>query len=185
MVAFATASDLGARLMRTFTVQEEEMVEALLDDAAALMRGVMRSQVYPVSQSTYVAYPTGGRVDLPQDFIVSVDAVERDGEAVEYTLREDTITVDCDEPVDVTFSHGLSVVPPDLKSINCVLVSSALVTVEAGLGLGAGGLSSVAIDDFRFAFADGGAAAGMTMPAHVREYLTTRYGRSAWVVDTR
>lgn len=171
--------------MRTFTTPEVAMVEALLEDAASLMRGVMRNHVYPVTQSTYIAYPTGGRVDLPQDFIVSVDAVERDGESVTYTLREDTVTVDCDDAVEITFTHGLSVPPPDLVAINCALVSGALVTIEAGTGLGAGGLSSLALDDFKVTFADGGASAGMTIPPHLRDYLTGRYGRSSWVVDTR
>jgi hypothetical protein len=185
MAAFASASDLEARLGRTFSSSEEEQVVALLDDAAALMRGVMRNQVYPATQATYVAYPSGGRVDLPQDFVVSVDAVEREGVAVEYTQREDTVIVDCDEAVDITFTFGLDDPPADLVGINCAIVSSALLTAQAGLGLNAGGLSSVAIDDFRYAFADGGSSAGMTITPHLRDYLVARYGRSAWVVDTK
>lgn len=185
MTAFATASDLEARLARTFSSSEEEQVTVLLEDAADLMRGVMRNQVYPATQATYVAYPSGGRVDLPQDFVVSVDAVEREGVDVEYTRREDTVIVDCDEAVDITFTFGLDAPPADLVGINCVLVSSALLTAEAGLGLTAGGLSTVAIDDFRATFADGGSFSGLSMTPHIRDYLVSRYGRAAWVVETR
>jgi hypothetical protein len=185
MTAFASASDLEARLGRTFSSPEEEQVTVLLEDAAALMRGVMRNQVYPATQATYVAYPSGGRVDLPQDFVVSVDAVEREGVEIEYTRREDSVIVDCDEAVDITFTYGLDAAPADLVGINCAIVSNALLTTGAGLGLTAGGLSSVAIDDFRAAFADGGSSAGMTITPHLREYLVSRYGRAAWVVDTK
>lgn len=184
MTAFATSDDLALRLNRTFTTEEELWVTALLDDAAEFMRGVMGSQVYPSSQSTYVAYPVGGRVALPQGFVRSVDAVERDGEALEYVRRQDTLFVDCNEPVDVTFTYGLDTAPNDLISINCALVSQMMLTVSAGLGLTGAGLSSIAIDDFKAAFADGGASTGLSMTDHTRDYLIGRYGTSAWVVDT-
>jgi len=188
MTAFATSDDLALRLNRTFTVSEEAWVSALLEDAADFMRGVMGSRVYPSSQSTYVAYPIGGRVTLPQGFVRSVDAVERDGEAlvvdVDYTRRQDTLFVDCDDPVDVTFTYGLSVAPTDLVSINCALVSQMMLTVTAGLGLTGAGLSSIAIDDFKAAFADAGASTGLSMTDQTRNYLVGKYGTSAWVVDT-
>lgn len=185
MIAFATSDDLALRLNRTFTTGEEAWVTALLEDAADFMRGVMGSQVYPSTQSTYVAYPVGGRVTLPQGMVRSVDAVERDGEEVEYERRQDTLFVDCNDPVDVTFTYGLDAAPGDLVSINCALVSQMMLTVEAGLGLSGGGLSSVAIDDFRAAFADGGASTGLSMTDHTRNYLVGKYGTSAWVVETQ
>jgi hypothetical protein len=185
MTAFATSDDLAVRLNRTFTSAEEEWVTALLEDAADYMRGVMLSQVYPATQSTYTAYPVGGRVDLPQNFVQSVDAVERDGEAVEYTRRQDSVLVDCDEAVEVTFTYGLAAAPRDLIAMNCTLVSQMMQTVTLGLGLSGAGLSSVAIDDFRAGFADGGAGTGMSLTPHATNYLVSKYGRSAWVVDTR
>lgn len=183
MDAFATADDLALRMRRTFSPGETAWVTALLEDAAALMRGVMRNQVYPPAQSTYVAYPTGGWVRLPQDFVNSVDSVQRDGTDVEFVLRQDSIGVDCDEPVTIEFSYGLTVAPADLVGINCALVSGVMLTAEAGVGLTAGGLSSIAIDDFKASFADGGAASGMVLSEHSRDYLVSHYGRSAWVVE--
>lgn len=185
MTAFATYTDLGVRMKRTFTAAEQPWATALLEDAAALMRGVMRNQVYPPAQSVYVAYPVGGRVDLPQGFIRSVDAVTRNGVAVKFTRSQDSISVDGDVPVTVTFTYGLPTAPFDLIGINCALASGAILTVEAGLGLTAGGLSSVAIDDFKAAFADAGAQSGMALTDATKAYLIEHYGRSGWVVDTR
>lgn len=183
MTAFATADDLAVRMKRTFTEGDQAWVTALLEDAAGVMRGVMRNQVYPSAQSTYLAYPTGGWVDLPQGFIRSVDAVTRDGDPVRFERVQDSIRVHCDGPVEVTFTYGLDTAPADLIGINCALVSGVILTVENGLGLTAGGTSSVAIDDFKLAFADAGASSGAALTDTTRDYLVQNYGRSAWVVE--
>ena len=58
-------------------------------------------------------------------------------------------------------------------------VAFAIVSVplELGLGLSAGGLSSLAIDDFKAAFADGGASTGMTLTPHAAAAVRTQFGR--------
>lgn len=185
MVAFATATDLGVRMNRTFTSDEQAWVTALLEDAAAFMRGVMRNQVYPSTTSTYTAYPLRGRVALPQTFIRSLDAVTVGGLPVSYDRFEDTITVGDDVPTEITFTYGLDTAPGDLIGINCALVSQMMLTVEAGLGLNAGGLSSVALDDFKAAWADAGASSGMAMTAATKNYLEDNYGSTQWFVDVR
>lgn len=189
MDAFATAAQLATAMKRTFTTEEQTWVTSLLEQAAGIMRGVMRSQVYPSSQSTYRVYPVGGRVALPQGFIQSIDAVERDGVALvedtDYTRFEDTFTVDCNDPLDITVTSGLDTAPDDLVGINCALVSGPIMTVEAGLGLTAGGMSSVAIDDFKAAWADGGAESGMTPSPFTTQYLQDTYGTTGWVVNTK
>ena len=184
MIAFATFSDLANRLGVTYTTAQQVQVTLLLEDAATLMRGVMRNQVYPSRSSTYVAYPVGGRVALPQMFIRSVDSVVTAlGVPLAYTRRQDTISLDTDNPVTITFTYGLAAAPLDLVGINCALVGQVLLTINAGLGLNAGGLSSVAVDDFKAAFADGGAGTGMTLTANTEQYLVDHYGQSAWVVE--
>lgn len=183
MTAFATYEDLAKRMMRTFTQPEQEWVTALLEDAADLMRGVMRNHVYPATTSTYVAYPTGGRVALPQSFVRSIDSVQRDGVDVPYVRVQDAINVGSSDPVEVTFTYGLAEPPSYLIQINCALVSTVMLTVEAGVGLNAGGLSSVALDDFKAAWADAGASAGMVVTEHIRRYLEENYGSTAWVVE--
>lgn len=157
---------------------------SLLEDAADYMRGVIGSQVFPTRQVTYDTYVSGGWVTLPQSHVKSVDAVVRDGSPVSYTRIQDSLRFDCDGPVTITFSFGLASAPGDLVAINCALVSQMMLTVEAGLGLTAGGLSSVALDDFKAAWADAGAQSGLSMTDSTRRYLIDNYGRSAWVVST-
>jgi hypothetical protein len=185
--AFATPTDLAVRMKRTFTADEQSWVETLLEDAAAFMRGVMRNQVYPTRQSTYVAYPIGGWVRLPQSHIVSVDTVtsNRTGAALTWEQEQDSIRpILCDGPVTITFTYGLTVPPADLVNINCALVSQQMLTVESGLGLNAGGLSSAGIDDYKIAFADGGKGSGLSMTDETRDYLEQTYGTTGWFVST-
>lgn len=186
MTAFASADQLATAMKRVFTSDETTWVTMLLEQAAGIMRGLMHNAlVYPSTTSTYRAYPVGGRVALPQGFIQSVGAVQRDGVDVMFTRFEDTILVDCNDPVDVTLTAGLVAAPADLVGINCALVSGPMMTVEAGIGLTAGGLSSVALDDFKAAWADAGAASGMTPSPFTKTYLEEMYGTTAWVVQTK
>jgi hypothetical protein len=184
MTAFATFSDLANRLGVTYTPSQQTQVTLLLEDAASMMRGVMHNWVYPSRQSTYTAYPVGGRVALPQSFIRSVDSVVSSlGLPVKFSLRQDVVLVDSDNPVVITFSFGLSVAPSDLVGINCALAAQVLTMVAAGLGLNASGLSSVAIDDFKAAFAAGGEGTGMSLTALNKKYLEDVYGTTVWVVE--
>lgn len=184
MTAFATYIDLGLRLNKDFSA-DHAWVDALLGDAAEFMRGNMNgNQVYPSSQSMYLAYPVEGRVTLPQTMVTSVDAVvsPTTGLPVAYTGRQGVVYLTCDDPVNITFTYGLAAAPADLVNINCALVSQQMLTVTANLGLSAAGLSSVAIDDFKLAFADGGVGAGLSLTPSTLQYLERRYGSQAWVV---
>jgi hypothetical protein len=131
MVSFASSDDLATRLNRTFTAAEGAWIDELLEDASEFLRGVIGQQVYPGQQSTYTAYPSAGREDLPQWPIISVDTVERDGEEIDYDYRPGFITVDCDDPVDITFTWGYPSVPRELVRLSCVLVSQVLLPLEA------------------------------------------------------
>jgi hypothetical protein len=115
-----------------------------------------------------------------------VDAVERDAVAVDYTYRPGYLTVDCDDPVDVTFTWGVATAPPILVSFSALLVSQAILSVETGTGLSFGGLSSVALDDFRASFSDGGAESGMVLPSPQQALIRKQFGRGdVTVVETR
>ena len=183
MTAFATHQDLAVRMKRTFTEDEKAWVTELLEDAASFLRGCIgRAQVYPVTQSTFTAWPLGGRVDLPQPFVVSVDAVTRGGVPEAFTRREDAVYVRYDDEHEVTFTYGLAEPPRDLVGYNVALVSQTVTLVEADLGVSIGGLSSVALDDFKIAFADGGALTGLALPEAQMRYLQNAYGSTGWVV---
>ena len=175
MTAFAEVADLEALLGKEFT--DSTQAEALLEAASAYLRSVIGQQVYPRQQVTYTAYPTFGREDLPQWPVVTVDAVKRGGVDVPYTYRPGFITVGDDEPVDVTFTYGLNEPPAELIRLTCVLAGQALQSLELSGGLTAGGLSSVAIDDFRVAFGNGGEATGIAVPKAVAQSLRSQFGR--------
>lgn len=176
-MAFATADELGTRMKRVFSNAEKTWVNELLEDATAYLQGEIGQIVYPQQSATFTEWPTAGRVDLPQHPVISVDAVERGGVAVPFEPRPGYVRVQGDDPVDVTFTFGHADVPRNLESIACALVSQQLTLVEAGLGLSIGGLSSVALDDFKIAFADGGDSTGLTLPKVTIDSLRRQFGR--------
>lgn len=183
MEAFATVAELALRLGRTFTVEQEPQIEALLEDASTYLRDVIGQTVYPRQTVTFEA--EGPYIALPQAPVVSVDSVTRESVDVEYTYRNGVITIgDCD-PVDVEFTFGALVAPEGLKRWTIVLVGQALTTLELNLGLTAGGLSSLALDDFKAAFADGGAQTGMILHPRNEEALRDQYGASTGVVGSQ
>lgn len=182
--AFATADDLAARLNRVFTEEEETWIETLLGDASTYLRGVIGQTVFPQAEVTFTDWPSARRVDFPQFPVVAVDSVERASVAVEYKLRPGYIIL-CDwldDPVDITYTYGYATAPDELVRLACVLVSSALVTLEASLGLTAGGLSSAQLDDFKIAWADGGASSGMVLPPIQEAAVKEQFGKGGFTV---
>jgi hypothetical protein len=136
--------------------------------------------------STYVAYPVLGRVDLPQSFVADIVSVKANGANVPFTRFEDSIQDVFYQSVEVTFSYGAAEPPADLVGINVAMVASAILLVEADLGVNVGGLSSLALDDFKIAFADGGDKTGhLTLPALTQENLQRAYGASSGTMVTQ
>ena len=184
--AFATYQDLEKRLNRTFTEAEQAWITTLLEDASTYLReDVIGLQVFPQSTVTFTARPANGEVVLPQQPVVEVVSVTSGGEPVSFSVEDGSVFVSgCDE-VAITFTFGYEQAPEGLRRWACVLVSQALVPLEMKLGLAVGGLSSVAIDDFRVAFADGGEATGMTLTDRNVELIRAQYRGTATVVGTR
>lgn len=182
MDAFAVVADLEKLTGREFPDTQVEQIEGLLAAASTYLRSVAGQIVFPQATVTFTDWPTAGRVDLPQFPVVSVGSVKRDGADVEFTYRPGYITVCGDDPVDITYKYGYAVAPDRLRDLTCVLVSSALLTLEAELGLTAGGISSVGIDDFRLAFADGGVQSGMVLPKIQEDAVRAEFGRGGFVL---
>lgn len=181
--AFATADDLAARLNRTFTEEEEAWVTVLLEDASAYLRAeVIGQQVYPQAETTFDEWPSAGRVDLPQYPVVEIASVQRDSEEIDYTYRPGYITVAGDEVVEITYTYGFETPPDDLVRLTCVLVSSALLPLEQNIGLTAGGLSSVQLDDFKIAWADAGGSSGMVLPPIQVAAVRRAFGRDGFTI---
>lgn len=175
MIAFAKPADLENLLGRS--AGDDTQVKALLEAASDHLRHVIGQDVYPVTTSTYTAYPSAGREDLPQWPVVEVTTVERDGSPVAFTYRPGYIMVDGDDPVDVTFTWGVATAPRELNRLACVLAVQVLQMLEMTGGMTAGGLSSLGIDDFRAAFADAGSATGIALTPTVEASLRKTYGR--------
>lgn len=180
--AFATAGDLAARLNREFTSEEETWIGTLLEDASTYLRTVIGQQVYPQTATTFDEWPTAGRVDLPQWPIVEIGSVKRDGAEIDYDYRPGYLTVSGDEKVEITYTFGYTNAPDELVRLCCVLVSAALLPLENEIGLTAGGLSSVQLDDFKLAWADGGAASGMVLPEITQQSVRRAFGRGGIVM---
>lgn len=177
MTAFATVSDLEALLKTTYVDDDVIQVEALLDAASGHLRFVIGQEVFPITTSTYTAYPSFGREDLPQWPVVEVVSVQSGGVSVPFKYRPGYIMVAGDDPVDVTFTWGLAAAPDELKRLTLVLAAQALQMFETTGALTAGGMSSLAIDDFRAAFADGGAETGISLTPHAERSIRRQFGR--------
>lgn len=180
MTAFATVDELGAMLGTSF--DDEDQVKALLEAASDHLRHVIGQDVYPQTTTTYTAYPSFGREDLPQWPVVEVVSVKRDGVDVAYTYRPGYITVTDDDPVDVEFTWGVTAPPAELKRLTMTLAAQVLDMLKMNGALTAGGLSSLAIDDFRAAFKDGGSETGIALPPHVERSIRARWGRGDVIV---
>ena len=198
--AFATYQNLETRLNRVFTEAERPWITALLEDASTYLRDdVLGLQVFPQSTSTVEFWPDGGRVDIPNPPLISIGSVTRAAVAVAYVRRYNTIWVPIEyadvaaslggrveAPVTVTFTYGFATAPESLKRWACVLVSQALLPLEQNLGLTVGGLSSVALDDFKVAFADAGEMSGIALSDRNVALLREQFGtRQSYVVGTR
>jgi hypothetical protein len=127
---------------------------------------------------------------LPQQPVVSVDAVtDSNGDPVLFWDEDDRVRVHVRgrrEPVSVTFTFGFTEPPASLVRWACVLVSQVLLPLEQQLGLTAGGLSSVQLDDFRAAFADAGDSTGITLADRNIQLLRDQFGvRGTTVVGSR
>ena len=173
--AFATVEQFTARTGRTFSVEQKPQIEELLADATEFLRSNLGLQFSPPRHAT-VTYHSK-HIDLPA-FTTSVLSVTRGGKPVSgWSWDGATVTIPGEaEPADVTFVFGLDKPPREIVRWTIVLVSQALTTLELGLGLGAGGISSVQIDDFRAAFADGGASTGIAMSDAALNRLRRQFG---------
>lgn len=178
MAAFATYQDLEKALNITFPEGDREQAAELLEAASSYLRFVIGQNVYPQETVTFTGWPDlSGRVDLPQWPVVSVGSVQQDGVDVSYRYRPGFILVGDHEPVDVTFTYGTTDAPEELRRVTVVLAAQALQSLELTGSLTSGGLSSVSIDDFRAAFADGGASTGVALPPLQQAALRRAFGR--------
>jgi hypothetical protein len=182
--AFATAADLAARLGRAVWDDPLELarVEELLSDATAHLRAAVGWQVSPPATVTTRVSAGGDSVfRLPGAPVTAVTGITSGGTTLSptiYELVDGAVEFTSGRPIGatVTYTVGYATPPRDLVSWTCVLASQALSALEELGALGGGGVSSIAIDDFRKAWADGGDGAGFVLPGRVEDKLRRQYG---------
>lgn len=182
MTAFATVAELEELLKTSYEGADAVQAEALLEAASGHLRFIIGQDVYPTTTTTYEAYPSFGREDLPQWPVVKVVSVKRNGVDVPFRYRPGFIVVTGDEPCDVTFTWGVADPPAELNRLTLVLAAQALQMFETTGALSAGGLSSLGIDDFRAAFADGGEGTGISLSEHAEKSIRKAFGRGDVII---
>ena len=190
MEPFATSQDVQTSMQRTFNDAESAAVDGWLVEASDYVRDVAGGEaIYPTTQHTYTTWVLQGRVKLPFRFLLTVDGVrDEEGNTVPYKRFEDRVIVGPAYEgwaLEVTVTTGLAEAPTVLKSYVIGMVEKRMQLTEMGVGLQFGGLSSVALDDFKLAFADGGDKAGFPyLPDTAQHLIRTRYGQTSWTVDS-
>lgn len=80
-------------------------------------RSTSKATLYPVCLESWGRNCLRHYVDLPQRPVVSVGAVTRDGQPVDWALQRDRLFVVGCGPVSVTFTHGYEEVPGDVLAV--------------------------------------------------------------------
>ncbi|GFH38911.1 hypothetical protein [Streptomyces pacificus] len=183
----AAVADLEARGL-TVEASETALVETYLDVASTAVR---EAAGVPISQTTSTITlegEEGQRLTLPGLPVVSVASVELDGEPLtDWRLRTGRLWraagwTACDGPseVEVTYTHGMAVVPADIVDLVCRMVAAALKSARAeedGTGIAADRVvTSERLGDWAVTYASDGRLTEMDLPQHWRERLAARFG---------
>lgn len=193
MAALATTDDVALRIGRTFTSDEEDRVQALLDDASAAVRAYTGQTFTLVEDDEVRLRARNGGVRLPQRPVVDVTAVaDVDGNTVIFDWdASDTVylaglseAVRFDiEPfrtrtpfVDVTYSHGYESVPADIVAVVCQIVGRAF-----GRPADATAVTQESIAGYSYSIGGAAAQGPLGLMANEREVLD-RYRRPIGVI---
>ncbi|MFD7996838.1 hypothetical protein [Streptomyces mexicanus] len=154
--SLATVADLAMLLGRSFTPEQEQQAQALLDQASSVVRAYIRQDItratttdaFTLRRVDPLRYGCVGAVTLPQRPVEEVTLVEVDGVATaDWWLDGSELLVrgwSWDLPpaahqpprVAVTYTHGWDPVPGDIQAIvmqaaNRVLVNPRQIRSEA------------------------------------------------------
>jgi hypothetical protein len=153
--SLATVADLATLLGRTFTTEQEQQAQALLDQASSVVRAYVRQDItratttdsFTMRRADPLVHRCGGVVTLPQRPVVSITTVLADGvETLDWWMDGSDLLVRAwawDHPpaahqppqVTVTYTHGWDPVPGDIQAIvmqaaNRVLVNPSAIRSE-------------------------------------------------------
>ncbi|WP_435107797.1 hypothetical protein [Nocardiopsis synnemataformans] len=188
----ATIADMEA-LGVTVATDETQVVERYLVVASGAVRAAAGCSISQTTDTVVLAGQREERLPLPGPPITAVDAVLLDGEdAAGWRLSRPRASLyrtcgwgtDRTE-VEVTYTHGLPVVPTDIVDLVCRIATSALIAYRSeddGGGLAAGDVRSERIGDYSVAYGDDGLITEMELPDYLRARLRSRFGGGAHVV---
>jgi hypothetical protein len=153
--SLATVADLATLLGRTFTPEQEQQAQALLDQASSVVRAYVRQDItratttdtFTMRRADPLLHRCGGVVTLPQRPVVDIDAVAVNGvETQDWWQDGNDVLVRAwswDQPpaahrppqVTVSYTHGWDPVPADVQAIvmqaaNRVLVNPSGIRSE-------------------------------------------------------
>lgn len=157
MVAFAQFSDVQDRSPVPIDESQEARVNALLTDAATLIKRYCR-QTFVVEQTVERLRPIGGKIRLPHLPVISVDAVavidylqNRVPVAAPYWDGGDEIWLLYGQAIlnlaeglrelfqyntplcEVTYTHGYETFPDELVAVSCSVTLRRLAVPGAGV----------------------------------------------------
>lgn len=165
------------------------LAQWLINSASDQVIDAARSPIGPTRSEVEMVQPPGSRIfHLPGLPIRQVHSVRISGELVTDWLatagglyRAQGWGNPGPAPVTVDYEHGMEV-PSDVKDLVARMVLAGILNAvdgAEGLVLTNGQLSSIALDDFREAYATGQhveAVTEMDLPQRVRERLAERFG---------
>ncbi|MFG2001688.1 hypothetical protein ACGFNU_21310 [Spirillospora sp. NPDC048911] len=200
MSALASQADLEARLGRALTAAEEARIDALLDDASALVRAYT-GQAFSLTEDEEITLPAiSGKITLPQRPVIDIThviAVGGSDALPDFAVVDwmfdgiETIRVGSggfvinlpeawwdDEDgypgtYRVTYSHGYATVPGDVLSVVCGMALRTLTSPTT-----AGGVVSETIGSYSYRLDSASGGLGVVMSAEDRKVLD-RYRRTA------
>lgn len=153
--SLATVADLATLLGRTFTTEQEQQAQALLDQASSIVRAYVRQDItretttdtFTMRRADPLLHRCGGVVTLPQRPVVDIAEVKvNDVATADWWQEGSELLVRSwawDRPptahqapqVTVTYTHGWDPVPGDIQAIviqaaNRVMVNPSQIRSE-------------------------------------------------------
>lgn len=192
MEPLATIEDLAA-LGVTVEDDERPIVEQYLAVASASVRDAAGCPISQGTSTVVVAGQREERLPLPGPPVTSVDTVLLDdAEVAGWRLSRPRASLyraagwgtDASE-VEVTYTHGLPVVPADIVALVCRIAATTLMAYrsdETGGGIGVRRVTQLRIGDYSASFADDSTMTEVELPEVTRARLRARFGGGAAVV---
>ncbi len=201
LISTSDLTDYGVTIAPT----ETNLVNRLISAASQAVIQAAGSPILRVTSSVTMVAAGGTLLRLPGLPIASVSSVSIGGVSILGPSADGSIEPgSCvlngagiyrptgwanygPEMVDITYTHGYTAVPTDVVDLVVAMVIAGLSAARSGddgLAMNNGRMSSVAIDDYKEAYATGDveAVTPMMLPKRTRDWLSSRFGGGSQVM---